>query len=304
MITLKPGAGKSGIEKGLTMKPTFSGCVSRLMIDGRKIGQAALIISSLLAAGVALGAESSWTKHPYLQDRWNVQLTLFYPDVSTTARLDNSTTGRGTEIDFEQDLDLTDRKALGAFMGSVRLGEKWRIEAEYFALNRSGTRVINRDLSWGNITFPVNTSVSSSFDTDVYRLSGGYSFIKDDKKEFGVALGLFVTDFKASLSTPTLGTSQGDTLAPLPTLGVYGAYAFTPKWLLSGRVDYFSLNYDNYDGSLTNFQVSVDYRFTRTFGVGVGYRYVDYNLEVSDSSWSGNVDYKFHGPTLYGVASF
>jgi len=255
-------------------------------------------------AGIAIGAEDSWQSHPYFEDRWNFQLSVFYPDVSTTARLDNSTTGRGTEVDFESDLDLTDRKALGDISGSVRLGEKWRIEAEYFALNRSGTRTINRTINWGNISYPVNATVSSSFDSDVYRVSGGYSFVKDKEKEFGVALGLFVTDFKASLSTTNLGSSAGDTLAPLPTIGAYGAYAFTKRWLLSGRVDYFTLNYDDYDGSLTNVQAQVEYQITRNFGVGLGYRYVDYDLTVSDSSWSGNVEYKFHGPTLFGTATF
>lgn len=291
-------------KRGAMMKTKCSQSASRSTSHRRFAWGTGLVICGLLAAGVAAGADTSWKVHPYLTDKWSFQLGVFYPDVSTTARLDNSATGRGTEVDFEDDLDLTDRKALGNIFASVRLGEKWRIEAEYFALNRSGTRTISKTIDWGNITFPVNAQVSSSFDSDVYRLSGGYSFVKDNQKEFGVALGLFVTDFKASLSTINLGSSAGDTLAPLPTIGVYGAYAFTPKWLLSGRVDYFTLNYDNYDGSLTNVQAAVDYRFTRHFGVGLGYRYVDYNLSVSDSSWNGDVEYKFHGPTLYGVASF
>lgn len=264
-----------------------------------------LAVSGMLVTGVALGADSSgWTVHPYLQDRWTIQLGVFYPDVSTTAELDNSALQRGTQVDFEDDLDLADRKALGSILASVRLGERWRIEAEYFALNRSGTRALSRTINWGNNTYTVGTVVSSSFDSDIYRLSGGYSFVKDDKSELGVALGLFATDFKASLSAPAIGSSASDALAPLPTIGAYGAYAFTPRWLMSGRVDYFSLSYDQYDGSLTNFQIALDYRFTRHFGVGGGYRYVRYNLETSKSSWRGEIDYKFSGPMLYGVASF
>ena len=48
----------------------------------------------------------------------------------------------------------------------------WRIEAEYFALNRSGTRAINRTISWGGNTYPVGIVVNSEFDSDIYRLSG------------------------------------------------------------------------------------------------------------------------------------
>ena len=38
------------------------------------------------------------------------------------------------------------------------------------------------------------------------------------------------------------------------TIGFYGSYALTPRWLLSGRVDFFSLNYNDYDGSLTAYR--------------------------------------------------
>jgi len=286
------------------MKTRTPGTRAYTKIRNRVAWRTALAVSGMLVASVAGGADTSWKVHPYLTDKWSFQLGVYYPDVSTTARLDNSATGRGTEVDFEQDLDLTDRKALGNLFASVRLGERWRIEAEYFALNRSGTRAISKTINWGNITFPVNAAVSSSFDSDIYRLSAGYSFVKDNQKEFGAALGLFVTDFKASLATINLGSSASDALAPLPTVGVYGAYAFTPRWLISGRVDYFSLNYEQYDGSLTNVQAAVDYRFTRHFGVGLGYRYVDYSLDSSKSSWTGNIEYKFQGPTLFGIASF
>jgi predicted porin len=120
----------------------------------------------------------------------------------------------------------------------------------------------------------------------------------------GAVLGLHVTDFSASLAAPAVGARTGDGLAPLPTVGLYGAYAFTPRWLLSGRVDYFTLNYNEYDGSLTNLNVGVDYRFTRNFGAGLAYRYVDYKVTASKTSYTGELQYKFSGPMLYGVASF
>src|SRR6185295_18234301 len=113
------------------------------------------------------------------------------------------------------------------------------------------------------------TNVHSQFDSDIYRLSGGYSFLKDNKSELGATLGFHVTQFKTALSATGVGANSNDTLAPLPTVGLYGAYAFTPQWLLSGRVDYFSLNYNDYDGKLINFSAGVDYRFTRNFGVGL-----------------------------------
>ena len=191
-----------------------------------------------------------------------------------------------------------------SILGKLRLGERWRIEGEYFALNRSGSRAINKTINWGGNTYPIGITVNSEFDSDIYRLSAGYSFIKSTEAELGVALGLHVTDFTMSLAGANVARRTGDALAPLPTIGFYGSYAFTPRWLLSGRVDIFSFSYNEFDGSLVNAVAAVDYRFTRNFGIGLGYRYVDYDLDVTKSSFSGAVQYRFSGPVLYLVGSF
>lgn len=266
--------------------------------------KSAIALIGVMACGMASGQDGGRVVHPALQDRWTIQLGAYAPNVHTNAYLNGTGGLVNGAVDFEDELNLADRKTMPTLLASVRLGERWKVEMEYFSLDRSGSRAVSRNISWGDNVYPINTVVGSEFDSDIYRLSGGYSFIKDSQKELGVALGLHVTDFTVSLSAAGVGTQVGETLAPLPTIGVYGAYAFTPKWLLSGRVDYFSLNYDEYDGSLVNLSIGVDYRFTRNFGVGLGFRHVDYDVEVSKSKYNGGINYKFTGPVLYGVATF
>ena len=261
-------------------------------------------LTGILFFGPAAAQDASWTLHPGLHDRWTIELGAYAPTVKTDARLDSPTLGIGTAVSFEDDLGLSDRKTMGTFLGRVRLGERWRIEAEYFALDRGSTGSISRTINWGGNVYTPGTVVTSEFNSDIFRLSAGYSFIKNAQSELGLALGLHVTDFTASLGAASVGVKTGDALAPLPTIGLYGAYAFTPRWLLSGRVDYFSLKYNEYDGSLTNFSAGVDYRFHRHFGVGVGYRYIDYGLDATKSNFTGSLQYQFSGPLLYGVGSF
>jgi len=285
--------------KGLGFRPDNGGFpMNHLKIAG------ATALLALAIPGLAAAQESSWKVHPALQDTWTFQLGAYIPSVDTTASLNNSAGTIGTSVSFEDDLGFSDRKTLGSFLAGVRLGERWKVEFEYFALDRTNSRAINRTINWGDRTYPINTVVEGKFESTVYRLSGGYSFVKNDQAEVGAALGLFVTDFTSSLSASGVGGQTGDTLAPLPTIGLYGAYAFSPRWLLSGRLDYFSLNYDDYDGSLKNFTAGIDYRFTRNFGIGAGYRYVDYDLTITKSSYNGAIRYKFNGPTVYAVASF
>ncbi len=275
------------------------------MASIRKGAVAALLLSLAAAMpGLASAQDASWSVNPGLQDAWTFQLGAFIPSVDTTAHLNSASGAIGTSVSLEDDLGFSDRKALGSFFAGARLGQRWKVEFEYFQLNRSNSRAISKTINWGDKTYPINTTVDGKFDSTVYRLSGGYSFVKTDQAELGASLGLFVTDFKASLSASGIGGQSADTLAPLPTIGLYGAYAFSPRWLLTGRVDYFSLNYNDYDGSLKSVSAGIDYRVTRNFGVGAGYRYVDYDLTVSKSNFNGGVRYKFSGPTVYAIASF
>jgi opacity protein-like surface antigen len=267
--------------------------------SGLRLGLALL---GFVVSGLAAGQE--WTTHPALTDRWSFQFGAFVPNVDTTGHLNNTAGTRGTTVSFEDDLNLTDRKAMPAILGSLRLGERWKIEAEYYSLHRTGDRAISKTINWGDNTFTAGTTVHSAMDSDIYRLSGGYSFIKDNQRELGIALGLHVTEFKTSISAAGVGANSNDVLAPLPTIGAYGAYAITPKWLLSGRADYFSLNYDEYDGSLLNLTVGIDYRFTRNIGAGLAYRYVDYEVKVTDTKFNGGLEYKFTGPVFYVTTSF
>jgi len=280
-------------------KHTNSGRDSLPVVIGA--GMAVLGIS---LSGLAVGQDANWTVHPALQDRWSFDLGAYSPDIKSSASLNSTTNGRGTTVNLEDILGLSDHKTVGEILGRVRLGEKWRIEAEYFSLNRSSSRAISKDINWGDNTYTVGTVVASEFNSDIYRLSVGYSFIKNTEGELGVAIGAHVTDFSTSLSAGSVGGGNRDTLAPLPTVGLYGAYAFTPRWLLSGRGDIFSIKYGDYDGTLVNATAKLDYRVSRHFGVGVGYRYVDYDVNMTKTNFTGNINYVFNGPTVYATTSF
>jgi hypothetical protein len=132
-----------------------------------------------------------------------------------------------------------------------------------------------------------------------------------------VALGAHVTTFDLGISAIGSGgnidtTEAADTLAPLPTIGLYGFYAFSPRWLMQGRVDYFALEYQEYSGSLLNFNVGLEYQLAKHFSLGAGYRYVDLEftaektLSVGDLSddFSGEFEYHYSGPTLYMSFSY
>jgi hypothetical protein len=247
--------------------------------------------------------------HPKLGTRLYLDVGGYVPAVDTRLRVDRAG-GLGTELDLEDDLDFEDRPTFPFALVNLRMGQRWRIEGEYFSIDRDKTTVIKRELEVGDSVFPIDTAVNSFFDTDVYRLSVGYSFLKRPNAEVGAALGAHVTTFDFGISATGEDIEKAeaaDTLAPLPTIGLYGSYAFSPRWLMQGRVDYFTLEYQEYSGTLLNFNVGLEFQLAKHVGLGAGYRYVDLEfsaekaLSVGDVSddFSGEFQYHYSGPTLY-----
>jgi hypothetical protein len=263
------------------------------------------------AAALACAAAGALAEMP--QDRYWAGLEYFYPTISSTARIDATATARpGTEVRLEDDLDLSDRKGTPYLDLGMRLGDNWRLEFEYYTLNRTASKTLTRQVDFGDTSFPIGANIQTKFDSTIYRLTGGYSFVKTQQAEAGVGFGLHITDFKTQLSGQGTGVITGtafqreahDALVPLPTVGLYGAYMITPQMALRGRVDFLSLKYQDYDGRLINWLAAFDWRFTKNVGAGVGYRYVDYKVNATKTNFTGEVRYKFQGPTIFVNVGF
>ena len=227
------------------------------------------------AAAVVLAGLPGGTLAEGPQDAYWAELAYFYPTISSTVRLDPTRASRGTSVRLEEQLELDERKGLPYLTLGMRLGERWRLEFEYYTLKRSATKTTDRQIDWGDVSFPLGTEVSSTLDTTVYRLTGDYSFYRTDNAEAGIGVGLHVTDFVAALAGQGTGPAglgfqreRSHTLVPLPTVGLYGSYRMSETWRLHGRVDFLSLNYKDYDGSLTNWLAAVEWRFARHWAPG------------------------------------
>lgn len=258
---------------------------------------------ALIGAAAAAHAQGDIPVHPALTDKFYIGAGVFFPKTATEAQL-TSRTGVGASIDFEDSLGMQSAKTVPAGFARWRFGERWRLEVEYFQLNRSGERVTDRDIQWGENVYPANTNVRSKFDFSDLRISAGYSFFKRTDKEIGVGLGLHVAAYDVALSANVIGEEQQDVTAPLPVLSFYAQFALTERWALSARLDRFSLSYENYDGSLTALGIDIAYQPFRHVGFGVGYRSLFIDLEAEKSGRTLKLDQSFQGPLVFMNVSF
>jgi hypothetical protein len=249
-------------------------------------------------------AEDAVPIHPALHDRFYIGGGAFFPRTSTSAQLDSTNLGLGTNIDFEQALGMTTQKTVPDAFFRWRFGDRWRLEAEYFELNRNGDKVLTQDITWNGVTYTANTEVVSKFNFSDIRTSVGYSFFKTADKELGVAFGFHMATYDAELSAAATGNEATKFLAPLPVFSVYGLFALTEHWAVGGRMDRFSMSYDKYDGNITSMALDLNYQPFRHVGFGLGYRSLFVILKATGPDYTARFAQTFQGPLLYMNASF
>jgi len=266
------------------------------------------VCAMLGATSLAVFADDSATpNHPALNDKFYFGAGVYLTTTSSNLQV-NSNSGLGTSIDMEKLLGLQSNKGVPFGMGRWRFTDRWRVEVEYFQLNRSGSKAIDQSINVGDTTFPINAQMNTKFDFSDTRVSVGYSFFKTADKELGVALGAHVLSYDLSLNGTFNGAAVGSesaaVTAPLPVLSGYGTFALTDRWAVDARLDRFSLTFDAYKGNMTSLAVDILYQPFRHVGFGLGYRAVFIDLGFTASSWSGNATQAYQGPLAFVTASF
>lgn len=241
--------------------------------------------------------------NPLLSDRFYIGLGAFAANSTTEAQL-NSSSGVGASVDFEDALGLENTKVTPQLLARWRFTERWRLEVEHFQLDRSATRTLAADVTWGDEVFAAGSDVDSKFNVSVTRVSVGYSFFDRPDKQIGVALGFHLTDLDAAISTSGGTDEGGAALAPLPVLSLYGQFALTDDWAVNMRADAFKLEYDPYDGKIISTGLDVTYQPWRHIGFGVGYRSLLLHVGIDEGDWDGRIDSTFQGAIAFIYTSF
>ena len=259
-------------------------------------------IYGLTAALACLPAAAADTLY---EEGFSFRLLGFQSNAETRVRLDAGDGALGTSISLEDDLGYSDSEFLPAFDAIWRINPRHRVELGYLKFGRDSQKTISGEIRFGDKVFPVSSDVHSEFDSDVWRLTYGWSFYREGGNELSLLLGLHTTKFSTKLETASGAIAEAaERTIPLPTIGIQGSWALGPSWRINGAVQVFSLEYDDYEGSFTTGSLAAEYRINRNFAVGAGYAMNDYNLDVTKGKARGSFDYQFDGPMIYVTGGF
>ncbi len=260
-----------------------------------KVGLLAFLVLSWIVAPLAWAdnSERPW-KTLTIKGGW------YFPIQDTNVRLDGTGPfGGGVELDLEDDLDLKEDVSSYRIDVEWRFFDRHRLNFSFFDLSRDATSTLTKEISIPTTPptdFVIGDSVDSLWDWKVYAVSYTWSFLQTNKYEVGLNIGAHITDIGIGIRTLNGLVSELETVtAPLPVLGLTGAYAFTPKLILRSNVGGFYLAIDDFEGSVVNFDLDLEYNAWKYMGFGIGYNFFRLDLDVEADNFRGTAKYQYNG---------
>lgn len=87
-------------------------------------------------------------------------------------------------------------------------------------------------------------------------------------------------------------------------IGVFFSSIDSSFGIGGNNIDFFFLEYDNYEGSIIDIKLAVEYNLFKNVGFGLGYEHLEVDVEAHDSSYpgmnfNGNLLFDYSGIQLY-----
>jgi hypothetical protein len=255
------------------------------------------------SAGVVSAQESDISKnyHPFLSDNFYIGLGAYRPD--QTRRLGAQAGGADGSLDESQS------QSTGIFNFRWRFTKNWHFQTTYWATDSGATTALNENFEFESVTFEQGSFIKSEIDTSIARLFWGRSFFRKPNHDWGVGAGIHWTEIDAFVegqvvtSPPISGTGpirrEGASVsAPLPNLGIWYIYSWSPKWVLVTRLDWLKVTIDEFSGSMYDASVGLNYQMSDHFGIGLAVNAFRLDVEVNSDEWRGGLLYEQVGPLL------
>ena len=254
------------------------------------------------------------------QNRFQVELGAAWDSFDTEARLDVTRDGivsAGTTIDFEKLLNVPNSEQHFRLMGQWRFSKVSYVQFSYETISRSGSRYLDRDVSWGDTTFPVGGQIDGRFDSDEAYLGYRYDMFRADNVLVGGTIGFSYWSVDSSLvgeghvTNPDGSVVSGsfdkgfDVKAPVPVIGLAVDGAISSKVTFGFYVRALFLNIEDFSGGTFSGGLNAKWYFAKHLGAGGGVDLSSIRIkEYTDQDRIYYANYTFVGPRLFLVASF
>lgn len=211
-----------------------------------------------------------------------------------------------TRVSFEDDLGLPDSDSLQRFSVQWRPFRSHELGASFFSASRSGFENIDREIRFGDTTYPVRAEVASQLDIDFWDVTYTGWLRRSDRAGLGLTLGVSGLSIDASVAARLPGEQQVSltesiaTDVPVPVFGIDGRIAFTPRLIGEARGAMLpNVTLDEYSGRAFTGAARIEFRPARWIGIGAAYNYFRLDADVAAARFNGELALTVQGPEAY-----
>lgn len=247
--------------------------------------------------------------YPWHARRFKVSAGAFFPLNNTEVQVGTNNGNAGTEIDLEDDLGFN--KSSSSFMANFewRISRRSRLGTEYFILNRSASKTLQREIEFKDETYQINTRVSSFFDVQIARIYYGYAFLSKPKFEAGLLIGAHVlfgdVGIRAEANQASAEYRNNFAFtAPLPDVGIWGEFVLGKRFGLYVNANYLAAKVDNISGRITSYNISLLYNVYQNFSLTAGYTGLNFRIEDYQERINGFLKWGYNGPSITATYTF
>ena len=181
-----------------------------------------LLATILFTVTIAARAEAQFNvPAPASGENFHVELGLmFWPP---TPRIEIQTGGLASagfpRVDFVKEFGLANELFM-EFRSVLKSGRKHKIRISHVTFEYNEQTTVQRDISFGGVTFPVTVPVTADLNWDLWRFGWEYDFVAGDRGVLGFITELKQNHLTADLSSIGFRAQSTDVTAPIIALGV------------------------------------------------------------------------------------
>jgi hypothetical protein len=213
------------------------------------------------------------------------------------------------KIDFVREFGLADDTFM-EFRSVIKAGRKHKIRVSHVTFDYNETAAIQRDITFGGVTFPITIPVNADLNWDLWRFGYEYDFVAGDRGLLGIITELKQNHLTADLSAIGFPSQGTDVTAPIINIGAivrvypHRTFSITAEYTgfkvfgfvktLTDRIA------EDLDVKVNDFDIYGTINFGRHVGGQFGYRSLtsDYSIDEDEG------DLKMKGFYFGGLVRF
>jgi hypothetical protein len=265
---------------------------------------ARLLLPLLLAAPAMASPRGDF------DERWQLNLGGSIKRFDTGIRVDSETLGRSQRFRLEDVLGLDREQINGRVWGTLRLGHRHRLALDYTFWVRRSDRTLDEEFRIGDDVYEIDAFLRSELTIQSLQVLYRFSVFHGSRGEAGFTVGVsgFLLDGEVRAAASAGGSggetvSGVDVIAPVPVLGVFGAFTPGASIILRGRAEFLSVRIDEWDVGFLQATVSGEWYFLDPVGLGARFHLLE-SLVIEDTEPRKEYEIDQSGPEFFVAARF